>query len=447
MDDIISVLDELCEEEWKKARQTHSLMLIYEGDFKLSDAYKALADKWIGHQVVFCVGLVAGCGLAVYLNRKGHKCLPTALGIGDRTDTIKAPKFYRFKNFRTGAIEQSLVTVFATMTETTSDMKISTPRVGNFSFDQFMDIVKKLDFRQVLVMKGRATATPWKKRNEYELGFLRCWKSLMEIRELDLKKQGTGFNAYNPPFDIIPLNKMVKLETQKGTRMKEVDMTTESFNLLDLFNKELLNKHGIVILGPSATTGFGKTQFALRLAVEYAKAYNQVAGLPQEDAVVVFTNTLDVAREVAFKPGYVWVIDEMNPSDQQQTVHVSENMMKVLMAPTVQGSIRGRNNDIVLPRGVPRIFTGNAENAQQWCGHRVKWTEPLQRKAIVFEITQPIVPASWRNADSHEDDDAKEVARTLREGVGSTYQEAPAESSLIGRLFGVVRGAVFGSRA
>ena len=125
-----------------------------------------------------------------------------------------------------------------------------------------------------------------------------------------------------------------------------------------------MSKYGIVILGLPTTTGFGTTQFALRLAVEWAKAYNEVKRLPKEDAVVVFSNTIDVAKEVQLKPGYVWVMDEMNPSDSTQAIHMGENMMKVLMAPTVPGSVRCRNADLMLPAGVLRIFTGNAASAQ-----------------------------------------------------------------------------------
>ena len=125
---------------------------------------------------------------------------------------------------------------------------------------------------------------------------------------------------------------MINLNLQKGTRVEEETMKTKTCNLTDLFTKRLFDKYGIVILGPPATTGFGKTQFALRLAVEFAKAYNKVKGLPKEDAVVVFTNTIDGAKDVKFKPGYVWVLDEVNPSDQTQAIHMSENMMKVLLA-------------------------------------------------------------------------------------------------------------------
>ena len=221
-------------------------------------------------------------------------------------------------------------------------------------------------------------------------------------------------------------------------------MTTESYDLTQLFTKPLLSKHGIVILGATNTTGYGKTQFALRLAVEWAKAYNQVMQLPQEDAVVVFSNTLDVAKEVKFKPGYVWVIDEVNPSDPTQAIHMSDNMMKVLLAPTAPGSIRCRNADLSLPPGVPRIFTGNAETVQEWCGHRVKWSEPIQRKSVVFMIKSPLVPDSWRNenalADDDEPNDAAAVARELREGVGRIFPDAPPEApSLVGRMLSVVQ--------
>ena len=186
----------------------------------------------------------------------------------------------------------------------------------------------------------------------------------------------------------------------------------------------------------------------MRLAVEWAKAYNQVMQLPKEDAVVVFSNTLDVAKEVRFKPGYIWVLDGLNPADQTQAIHMSENMMKVLMAPTAPGSIRCRNADLVLPAGVPRLFTANAETAQEWVGNRLKWTEPIQRKTVVFVVKSPLVPDSWRNQNAAAEDeptDAMNVVKELREGAGSIFKdEPPQQPSLAGRLLGVMR-RVFGS--
>ena len=88
-------------------------------------------------------------------------------------------------------------------------------------------------------------------------------------------------------------------------------------------------KHGIVILGHDTTTGFGKTRLALRLAVEWAKTYNQQHDLPKEMAEIVFTNTVDVARDIVFKKGFVWVIDDMKAHDKEQVMYLSENGLKV----------------------------------------------------------------------------------------------------------------------
>ena len=121
---------------------------------------------------------------------------------------------------------------------------------------------------------------------------------------------------------------------------------------------------------------------------------------------------------------------------------MSENMMKVLMAPTAPGSIRCRNADLVLPAGVPRLFTANAETAQEWVGNRLKWTEPIQRKTVVFVVKSPLVPDSWRdqNADAeNEPTDAMNVAKELREGAGSIFKNEPPQPSLAGRLLGVMQ--------
>ena len=73
--------------------------------------------------------------------------------------------------------------------------------------------------------------------------------------------------------------------------------------MTELLTKPLLSKFGIILLGSNKSTGFGKTQFALRLAVEYCKAYSEVMQLPKENAVVLLSNTIDIAREVQFKLG------------------------------------------------------------------------------------------------------------------------------------------------
>ena len=101
----------------------------------------------------------------------------------------------------------------------------------------------------------------------------------------------------------------------------------------------------------------------------------------------------------------------------------------------------------MLLAGVPRIFTGNAETAQQWCGLRLKWSEPIQRKAIVFIVKSPLVPDSWRNQETtaeNEPNDAADVARELREGAGRIFPDQLSAPSLVSRLLGVMT-RMFGS--
>jgi len=143
------------------------------------------------------------------------------------------------------------------------------------------------------------------------------------------------------------------------------------------------------------------------------------------------------------------VIDEFNPADSTQAIYMSENLMKVLLSPQVPGSVRCRNDDKMLPIGLPRIFTGNAESVEEWCGYRCRWSEPLQRKAIVFNITQPLCKESWRkpeDGNNEHNENAVEVARVLSETHGNLFVDAPAPPSLAGRLTSALR-SMFGSGA
>ena len=198
--------------------------------------------------------------------------------------------------------------------------------------------------------------------------------------------------------------------------MSEITHRNENFDLTDLFTKAFLNRYGIIILGEPVTTWYGKTQFALRLALEWCKNFHEATGCPKEDCCVAFTNTIDVARELNFKRSYCWICDEMVPADGTQTIYASENMLKVFLTPMAPGSLRSRNADMVLPVGMPRIIPANAENAEEWCGFRCKWSAPLQRKSIVFSIDKPLCDEAWRKGDigqdKQHDDEGDEVART-----------------------------------
>ena len=79
-------------------------------------------------------------------------------------------------------------------------------------------------------------------------------------------------------------------------------------------------------------------------------------------------------------------------------------------------------------------------------GKRLKWTEPLQRKSVVYVIDKPLVPASWPEAASHEENNAAaaEVMMAVRESVGNIFDELPVEPSLVEGVVNAMRG-LFGN--
>jgi hypothetical protein len=151
-------------------------------------------------------------------------------------------------------------------------------------------------------------------------------------------------------------------------------------------------------------------------------------------------NSLDAAKDVEFKPGMALVLDEFSPSDSESLVYISENMLKVLLCPSVIGTIRARNNEIKLCEGVARIITANAPSPAAWCGAKIKYSEPLRRKSIVFQITKPLCDPAWVTAlatsSSSSRDPALEAAGALMQarldsaGIVMPVQIVPAPSGL-----------------
>ena len=206
-------------------------------------------------------------------------------------------------------------------------------------------------------------------------------------------------SAHAPEIDIVPLAMLRNLGAVLGSRLKGAGLGHEAHSLYDLLTKpELLSKHGVVILGGSeTTTGFGKSQYAKRLAVEWSKAMCSAMNLSADRALVVITNTLDAARDIQFKPGMVWLLDEFDGADQNQVIYMSGNMLKVLGSRAEPCSLRCRMSDLSLPAGVPVILTGGANSPDEYVGTRCQWSSPIQRKFIVFQVTKRLCVEEWRN--------------------------------------------------
>lgn len=277
-------------------------------------------------------------------------------------------------------------------------------------------------------------------RNSFQSGFLRVFNDLKMVREIGSRFHGCCINALNPHIAVPEFSSLVGLH-QKGVRMREISMVDETHTLLDLFHTSAVTKYGILVLGSASTTGYGKTSMCIRLAIEWVKAYHEEQKTPAEDAIVVFTNTIDGAREVAWKPGMFWVLDEVSPSDREQLIYASENSFKTMLNPAISRTIRARNKDFVVPAMVPIVLNGNGDDFDSWFGNRIPWSPPIRRKTIAFQITEPLIAPQCREAGTaFSNPEAEAVAAAMRHRL-HVPEAAPAPASWPQRLASlVVRG-------
>jgi hypothetical protein len=208
------------------------------------------------------------------------------------------------------------------------------------------------------------------------------------------------FPASRPPWPVCPLEFLIGMH-QKGSRLLE--QTSGQFEHISLrqlvADPTLMSRYGVVLASP--LTGIGKTMFACRLAMEWSLAAVAAAGLPSSRAQVVFTNSFDAARSITFEPYMVWVIDEVSPGDANQLAFSSENILKVLLNPSMAGTINAKHGSIELPAMLPRIFTCNNTSANDWCSNggrnkSLKWEPPHARKSIYFQLKEPLCLPDWK---------------------------------------------------
>lgn len=96
-----------------------------------------------------------------------------------------------------------------------------------------------------------------------------------------------------------------------------------------------------------------------------------------------------------------WVIDDVSPGDTNQLAYSSENILKVLLNPSMSGTVNAKHGSIDLPAMVPRIFTCNNKSPQDWCSNgernrNLVWELPHARKSIFFQLKAPLCLPGWK---------------------------------------------------
>jgi hypothetical protein len=350
-----------------------------------------------------CVGKMVLGTLIVFVRRTDRKKWPE-VQLVDSDGMVTTPLVYKLKNMGRGTknLETGFQLMSAVMASCTTQLAIRSPSSGSYSFDEFLAATRCMTQLQLLKVKGIINVKPKKTLTEFDTTFLRCLGDITRYRELSRASKCEIINAYtyhetNPSMKICPPQLLRNLG-QTGTRLKPIDLLEETFTLRQvLSDRKVAQQTGIILLGGNRTTGFGKTQFALRCAVEHAMAWCESCDLPRDEANILITNTIDSANTADFSKIMVWILDEFSPADKETQCYASEDLLKCLLTTNLAADLRGRNHNVKVPAGVLRIMTSNAENGQEWCGPKIKWSEPLRRRSLVFKLTggRPLVAHEW----------------------------------------------------
>jgi hypothetical protein len=349
-----------------------------------------------------CVGRVSDVRVVVYAYKKGYTKWPDLTRTAAIFSFGVVPMLFKSRKGGNSSLMSTAVQkLFATMREGIANMIAVLPQAGvEVTFQQVLEMVVEATSDECWLWKGECEAVPVKNRTAFQSTFLRTFNTAMKTKEL-MNKPPLMMNAFEPSEFVAPLTSFINLD-QRGSRLLEQSGgAVEWFSLEDLYkNGDLMRRYGIVILGDNTTTGFGKSQLAMSLACHYAKSFSISHRTPSDTALVFKSSTVESGKDVVWSSGCAWVLDEVRPSSKEQIPYCDEEILKIMMSPATAGSIRCHHRDLKLPAGVPRIYTSNASSGQEWCGQRLKWSLPLQRKSIVFRITKPVLKRREAGVDA-----------------------------------------------
>jgi hypothetical protein len=418
-------------EPFNDLHRAANLVLYYEGVTcgaeAVFDTFVTLLQKC---DVLLTVGETDTGSIIIFVKHLSYRKFPS-LSLEDASGSHIEPQIFKLSvhRQRNDHVIEHLLDLQSCMRRVVSNMIIQKPYAVH-TFEQFMHHARQLSSKELATLKGQCEMVSWKKRSEFQNAFLRVYMTLCRVLELESKCDLLAFSAWDPPMSIIPLSELRNLAAQLGSRLKIGGGGHESYSLLDLVREpKLLSRYGLLILGSVGTSGWGKSQFAKRLACLWSIAMCEALGLPRSRARIVITNTIDAARFVEFQPGMVWVLDEFEAGDRESVIYCSANIIKSIGNPSESCSIRGRNNDIVLPPNCARIITGNADSVDDWSGTRFVFNEPCQRKFITFQLKHNLCSDAWQNAkptEGEEDSAHASVLETAKTRLLAELKEAEA---------------------
>lgn len=288
----------------------------------------------------------------------------------------------------------------------------------DYSIEQVIEGVKRMSRDSFMALKGSFLLVPERKRTDFQKSFLRASSILMSYvpAAMDARAESLVIDLLNLPDWVKSLSALTGLDDTIGERLLCASpATVQQYTLREVFlDPTLMQRFSIGLHGDNTTTGFGKTMTAILLASLYARSL-QTAGLlsPRKHHVNFEADGI-----------LVWLLDEFEPGDRDQQQHMSEAMLKILLTPALQGTMRCKGTEtLAVPSGLPRIFTSNSPHGDAWCGNRFEWSNPMQRKHIWFKVCQPLLTPEAR---AEPDDDGTADENSHRVGAAATALLADA---------------------
>ena len=198
------------------ARLQH-YFLLYPEALVLDVVFDTLYGRVLEREdLALCAGKVLGKGVFVYIRRRvGTKRLPELI-VDDAVPL-------HFQTRRGGSFSRTVDTTLECFSKCLSDVKtnlVMREPQGNFSFEQIVAATARLTQKQLVTLRGEASAVEVKQRSEFQSALLRVFGDLVRLRELD-ERNGNAlvFNAFELP----PSIKVAPLEhvnmNLKGSRL------------------------------------------------------------------------------------------------------------------------------------------------------------------------------------------------------------------------------------
>ena len=269
------------------------------------------------------------------------------------------------------------------------------------TFDQVQSVLRALTDPQQASLIGNAVMTPRRERSGLQAALVALGEQRLRPVAVPMNCIWTAEEAARAC--LLRIDQFTGLADITLSRWCEhTDSTIHLPFLTYVRDAAYFRKYSLVLLSPP---GLGKSPLARSVCLLWAAALALTDGRPGHTARFLECNTLDILRRMTTdcNEHTPVLFDEVSFCDATQFQHMSVNMAKVLLSADVKATLHGRNNDIALAAGQPRIFTSNSENFLDFVGQGMTETNPhfkaMRKRCFVGHLTAATVSSTVARRD------------------------------------------------